>query len=87
MSKKTTYIILAIAILAITGMYFYNKYNVAPSIDVSKLTVVDENDQKFDIASLKGKKVILSFYASWCPPCREELKTLAKIRDQKLSRL
>lgn len=85
MSKKTTYIILTIAILAITGMYFYNKYNVAPSIDVSKLTVVDENDQKFDIASLKGKKVILSFYASWCPPCREELKTLAKIRDQKLA--
>lgn len=85
MTKKTTYIILAIAILAIFGMYFYNKYNVAPSIDISKLTVVDENDVKFDIASLKGKKVILSFYASWCPPCREELETLAKIKDQKLA--
>ena len=85
MSKKTIYIILVIAILAIIGMYFYNKYNVAPSIDISKLTVVDQNNTKFNIASLKGKKVILSFYASWCPPCREELKTLAKIKDQKLA--
>ncbi len=85
MSKKTTYIILVVTILAVVGMYFYNKYNVAPKIDVAALTVVDQNDTKFDIASLKGKKVILSFYASWCPPCREELKTLAKIKDQKLA--
>lgn len=85
MTKKTTYIILVVAILAVIGMYFYNKYNVAPTIDITKLTVVDENDTKFEIASLKGKKVILSFYASWCPPCREELKTLAKIKDQKLA--
>jgi cytochrome c biogenesis protein CcmG/thiol:disulfide interchange protein DsbE len=85
MTKKTTYIILAVAILAVIGMYFYNKYNVAPTIDIAKLEVVTQDDQKFDIASLKGKKVIVSFYASWCPPCREELKTLHKIKDQKLT--
>ena len=85
MTKKTTYIILVVTILAVAGMYFYNKYNVAPKIDVTALTVVDQNDTKFDIASLKGKKVILSFYASWCPPCREELKALAKIKNQKLA--
>lgn len=85
MTKKTTYIILVVAILAVVGMYFYNKYNVAPSINISQLTVVDENDVKFDISALKGKKAILSFYASWCPPCREELKALSKMRNEKLA--
>lgn len=85
MSKKTTYNILIIAILGIIGLYFYNKYNVAPSIQLTQLDVVDQDNQKFDFKSLKGKKVIVSFYASWCPNCIEELKILNSINDQKLS--
>ncbi|HRG00381.1 MAG: TlpA disulfide reductase family protein [Bacteroidia bacterium] len=85
MSKKTTYIILVIAILGVVGLYFYNKYNVAPTINIAKLDVVDQDTNKYDIASLKGKKVIVSFYASWCPGCLEELKTLNAIKNQKLA--
>lgn len=85
MTKKTTYIILTIAILAVVGLYFYNKYNVAPTINIAKLDVVDQDTNKFDIASLKGKKVIVSFYASWCPNCIEELKVLNSIKQQKLA--
>ncbi|MES2762188.1 MAG: TlpA disulfide reductase family protein [Bacteroidota bacterium] len=84
MTKKTTYIILIIAILGVVGLYFYNKYNVAPTINIAKLDVVDQDTNKFDIGSLKGKPVIVSFYASWCPPCKEELQALNKIKDQKL---
>jgi len=84
MSKKTTYIILVVAILALVGMFFYNKYNVAPTIDVAKLEMVDQDTNTFNIQSLKGKKVIISFYASWCPNCIQELKTLNKIKEQKL---
>lgn len=85
MSKKTTYKILIIAVLGVIGLYFYNKYNVAPSIQLTKLDVVDQSRTKFDFKSLIGKKVIVSFYASWCPNCIEELKTLNSIKAQKLS--
>lgn len=85
MSKKSTYIILVIAILGIVGLYFYNKYNVAPTINIAKLDVIDQDTNKFDIQSLKGKKVIVSFYASWCPNCIVELKTLNSIKSQKLA--
>lgn len=85
MTKKTTYKILIIAIVALVGLYFYNKYNVAPSIQVDKLEILNEDSTKFDIQSLKGKKVIISFYASWCPNCIDELKVLNTIKNEKLS--
>ena len=84
MNKKTIYIILVIAILGVVGLFLFNKYNVAPTIDIAKLEVVDQDTNKFDMGSLKGKKVIVSFYASWCPPCRAELKALNKIKNEKL---
>ena len=31
-----------------------------------------------DIENLKGKVVLLNFWATWCPPCRAELKRVQK---------
>ncbi len=85
MSATRIYTLLGFFIAFLIGMYVYNKYNVAPKIDISKLEIIDESSQKFDIKSLKGKKVIISFYASWCPNCIDELKLLNKIKNEKLA--
>lgn len=84
MSNNKIYTVLIITICALIGMYFFNKYKVAPKIDIANLEVINENSKAFDIKSLKGQKVIVSFYASWCGDCLKEMKTINSIKDRKL---
>ncbi len=83
MQKKWIYSLLAL-LGGLIVLFYYNKYKVAPSIDITKLEIVDEGGQNFDINSLKGKKLIVSFYASWCGNCVQELKEINKIKDTEL---
>lgn len=46
------------------------------------------NGQTFSTASAKGQVVIINFWATWCPPCRQEMPAFEsyyqKHRDQGL---
>jgi len=37
--------------------------------------------EKVSLSDFRGKVVLLSFWASWCPPCRAELPTIAKLHE------
>jgi len=42
-------------------------------------TLTDIDGKSVTLASHKGKVVILVFWASWCPPCKDELQSLNKL--------
>ena len=44
----------------------------APAFDLARLGASD----KVSLASLRGKPVVLNFWASWCVGCKDESKTL-----------
>ncbi|HEX8947839.1 MAG TPA: TlpA disulfide reductase family protein [Dissulfurispiraceae bacterium] len=42
-------------------------------------TLKDVNGKSVSLSSFRGKVVILNFWATWCPPCREEIPSLDEL--------
>lgn len=49
----------------------------APDFTLSKL-----DGDVISLSELQGKKVILNFWATWCPPCRAEMPDMQKFYEQ-----
>ncbi len=48
---------------------------------------VQDADRKVSLHDLRGKIVVLNFWATWCPPCVEEMPSLVKMQDELKSRV
>ncbi len=42
----------------------------------SDFSIPNLNGQMIDFSKMKEKKIVLNFWATWCPPCKEEMKDL-----------
>jgi thiol-disulfide isomerase/thioredoxin len=45
------------------------------------LDLTDLQGQRWSNASLKGRAVVLNFWATWCAPCKEELPSLQTLHE------
>ena len=45
-------------------------------------TLAMPNGDEISIAALRGQVIMLDFWASWCPPCRDEAPALAQAYEE-----
>lgn len=71
-NKKIT-IGLLVAVLLLTLVIIVKKFLIAPEIDLHEIEAVNMDGEPLNTKELKGKVVILNFWATWCPPCVQEM--------------
>jgi peroxiredoxin len=84
MSKR--WIALAAVITGVfIAFYLYRRYRVAPGIDFSTLALTNMRGERVNLGKLRGQKTIVTFAASWCGPCRQELRDISAAKQRDLS--
>jgi peroxiredoxin len=60
------------------------KGKLATSIKVkaTDFKLKDLNGKEVSLSDFKGKKVLLNFWATWCPPCKAEMPDIEKLYQE-----
>ncbi len=59
------------------GFYVFPAPEPLPAFSVKTLAGADAS-----LKALSGKMVLLNFWATWCPPCKEEMPSIQKLHEK-----
>ncbi|CAM3779111.1 redoxin domain-containing protein [Cohnella lubricantis] len=90
--KPIQYIILALVVLiggyAVGRSFFETKEVLKPGSEPPAFALADLQNEVHELESYKGKPLIINFWGTFCPPCRNEMPALQheyeKWKDQGL---
>jgi cytochrome c biogenesis protein CcmG/thiol:disulfide interchange protein DsbE len=70
--------------LLLTGCYSGTR---PPNIGtVAPGFTIQDSDRKISLDEFRGKVVVLNFWATWCPPCIEEMPSLVQMQQKMKSK-
>jgi thiol-disulfide isomerase/thioredoxin len=87
--RKVSYLLALLLLGSLIFFAFMHKkedeegYSVKPSAPQSlpDFTFTGLDGNVYRLSDFKGKVVLLNFWASWCPPCREEMPIFQKVYE------
>ena len=62
------------------GSFTFTPYPTPRPLPLAKVTFENAQGKLMNLAEFKGKVVLLNIWATWCPPCVEEMPTLNKLQ-------
>jgi thiol-disulfide isomerase/thioredoxin len=75
--KKIFFIITFITVLGCKDSQNSKVSNMLNNLE----NLVDLNEEPFDVSNLKGKKVLVNYWATWCAPCKKEMPDLLEAQE------
>jgi len=76
--------LLLIALLVVIGGGAYIYFNMPPAPAVAgdmapDFTLEYTKGNEVTLSALRGKVVMVNFWATWCPPCKEEMPSMERL--------
>ena len=59
-----------------------NSADSAAPVPAPDFTLVDQNGETHTLSDYKGKVVFLNFWATWCPPCKDEMPDIEALYEE-----
>jgi cytochrome c biogenesis protein CcmG/thiol:disulfide interchange protein DsbE len=86
--RRSVIALVAFVVIGFLGLLVWGMLNKEPITGLSGITMVDRPAPGFvvqtfqgdtiSLADLRGRPMVINFWASWCPPCREEAPLLER---------
>ena len=83
--------LVVIVLLVGVSVYLVSSSSSRPPSEVPKSVVVgdqapdfqleDTKGSKISLSGLRGKVVLVNFWATWCPPCIEEMPSMERLNE------
>ncbi len=71
-----------LAIGSVFAFWMYNKYRVAPDLDVEHLTLKNLDGSVLNSNDLRGKTLFVNYWATWCGECLQEMPSIEEAYNQ-----
>jgi peroxiredoxin len=81
---RPTWVCIGILNLLLSGCYSGTR---PPNIGTTAPGfTVQDSDRKVSLAEFRGKVLVLNFWATWCPPCVDEMPSLVQMQQKMKSK-
>jgi thiol-disulfide isomerase/thioredoxin len=78
--KSFLFLLAGIFLITLTACQS-DKSTPQPTKQAPDFSLTSLSGQTVRLSEMRGKVVLLNFWATWCPPCREEVPSLARLAN------